>query len=166
MVFSLSALWWRRIRGLWKLLDGRDCLRGNLGLVLKGLAMLSKSLIHFSVERWGCVPSMPLTFWRRCHYLYYLYHILASGQMTGREYRTALQHFLQVELKSQDLRRLGNKPMKRTENVLASINLPSGGCGGFLISIITNKTTVMASTIIISRRLTCLSKWQLLSWWN
>ena len=33
VMFSLSALWWRRIRGLWKLLDGRDWLRGTLGLV-------------------------------------------------------------------------------------------------------------------------------------
>ena len=33
MVFILSALWWRRIRGLWKLPDGRDWLRGKLGLV-------------------------------------------------------------------------------------------------------------------------------------
>ena len=46
MVFSLSALWWRRIRGLWKLPDGRDWLRGNQGLVLMGRAMLSKSLTH------------------------------------------------------------------------------------------------------------------------
>ena len=45
----LSALWWRRIRGLWKLPDGRDWLRGKLGLVLMGGAMLSKSLIQFSV---------------------------------------------------------------------------------------------------------------------
>ena len=57
VAFSLSALWWRRIRGLWKLPDGRDCLRGNLGHVLKGLAMLSKSLIQFSVDGQGCVPS-------------------------------------------------------------------------------------------------------------
>ena len=48
MVFSLSALWWRRIRGLWKLPDGRDWLRGKLGLVLIGRAMLSKFLIQFS----------------------------------------------------------------------------------------------------------------------
>ena len=34
VVFSLSALWWRRKRGLWKLPDGRDWLRGKLGLVL------------------------------------------------------------------------------------------------------------------------------------
>ena len=27
-VFSLSALWWRRIRGLWRLPDGRDWLGG------------------------------------------------------------------------------------------------------------------------------------------
>ena len=53
-VFSLSALWWRRIRGLWKLPDGRDWLRGKLGLVLMGGAMASK----FSVDGQGCVPSL------------------------------------------------------------------------------------------------------------
>ena len=46
----LSALWWIRIRGLWKLPDGRDWLWGNLGLALMGGAMLSKSLIQFSVD--------------------------------------------------------------------------------------------------------------------
>ena len=61
MVFSLSALWWRRIRGLWKLPDGRDWLRGELGLVLMGGAMLSKSLIQFSVDGWSCVPSLLFT---------------------------------------------------------------------------------------------------------
>ena len=30
---------------------------GKLGLVLMGGAMLSKSLIQFSVDGWGCVPS-------------------------------------------------------------------------------------------------------------
>ena len=55
MVFSLSALWWRRISGLWKLPDGRDWLRGKLDLVLMGGAMLSKSLIQFCVEGRGCV---------------------------------------------------------------------------------------------------------------
>ena len=54
MVFSLSALWWRRIRGLWKLPDGRDW-GGKLGLVLMVRAMLSKSLIRFSVDGQGCV---------------------------------------------------------------------------------------------------------------
>ena len=58
MVFSLSVLWWRRIRGLWKLPDGRDWLRGKLGLVLMGGAMLSKSLTQFSVDGWSCVPSL------------------------------------------------------------------------------------------------------------
>ena len=29
-----TALWWRRVRGLWKLPDGIDWLRGKLGLVL------------------------------------------------------------------------------------------------------------------------------------
>ena len=47
-----------RIRGLWKLPDGRDWLCGNLGLALMGGAMLSKSLIQFSVDGQGCVPSL------------------------------------------------------------------------------------------------------------
>ena len=58
MIFILSALWWIRIRGLWKLPDGRDWLRGKLGLVLMGGAMLSKSLIQFSDNGWGCVTSL------------------------------------------------------------------------------------------------------------
>ena len=41
-----------------KLPDGRDWLRGKLGLVLMGGAMLSKSLIQFSVDGQGCVPSL------------------------------------------------------------------------------------------------------------
>ena len=50
-----------RTRGLWKLPDGRDWLRGKLGLVLMGRTMLSKSLIQFSVEGWSCVPSLLFT---------------------------------------------------------------------------------------------------------
>ena len=50
MVFFLSALWWRRIRSLWKLPDVRDWVRGKLGVILMGGAMLSKSLIQFSVD--------------------------------------------------------------------------------------------------------------------
>ena len=61
MVFSLSVLCWRRIRCLWKLPDGRDWLRGKLGLVLMGGAMLSKILIQFSVVGWGCVPFLLFT---------------------------------------------------------------------------------------------------------
>ena len=61
MVFILSALWWKRIRSLWKLPGGRDWLRGKLGLVLMGRAMLSKSLIQFSVDGRGCVPSLLFT---------------------------------------------------------------------------------------------------------
>ena len=45
-------------RGLWKLLNGRDRLWGKLDLVLMGRAMLSKTLIQFSVDGQGCVPSL------------------------------------------------------------------------------------------------------------
>ena len=58
MVFILSVLWWRKIRGLWQFPDGRDWLWGKLGLVLLGGVMASKSLIEFSVEGWGYVPSL------------------------------------------------------------------------------------------------------------
>ena len=51
-------LWWRKRRGLWKLPDGRDWLRGKLGLVLICRAMLSKSLIQLFVNRCGCAPSL------------------------------------------------------------------------------------------------------------
>ena len=56
--FTLSDLWWRRIRGLWKLPDGRDWLKGKLGLVPMVGVMPNKSLIQFSVEGQGCVPSL------------------------------------------------------------------------------------------------------------
>ena len=56
--FHSVCLWWRRIRGSWKFPDGRDWLRGKLGLFLMGGAMLSKSLIQFSVDGQGCVPSL------------------------------------------------------------------------------------------------------------
>ena len=59
--FSLSALWWRRIRGLWMFPDERDWRRGKQGLVLMGRVMLSKSLIQFSVDGWSCVPSLLFT---------------------------------------------------------------------------------------------------------
>ena len=49
------------IKGLWNLLDDRDLLRGKLGLVLMGRAMLSKSLIQFSVDGWSCVLSLLFT---------------------------------------------------------------------------------------------------------
>ena len=58
VVFSLSALWWRRVRGLGKLPDGRDWLRGKLGLLLMRRAMLSKSLVQRSVDGQSCVPSL------------------------------------------------------------------------------------------------------------
>ena len=46
-----------KIRGLWKLPNGRDSQRGKLGLVLMGGAMLSKSLLQFSIKGQGYVLS-------------------------------------------------------------------------------------------------------------
>ena len=52
MVFSLSSLLWKTVRGLWMLPDGRDWLKGKLGLVLMGWAMLSKfnPILRWKVE--------------------------------------------------------------------------------------------------------------------
>ena len=50
-----------RIRGLWKLPDRKDWLPGKLGLVLVSGAILSKSLIQFSVDGWSCVPFLLFT---------------------------------------------------------------------------------------------------------
>ena len=60
MVSILSALRWIRIRGLWKLLDRKDWLWGNLGLALLGGAMLSKSLTQFSVDGGWVLCSLPV----------------------------------------------------------------------------------------------------------
>ena len=45
-------------RCLWKFPDEREWLWGNLGLVLMGRSMLSKSLIQLSVDGQGCVLSL------------------------------------------------------------------------------------------------------------
>ena len=60
VVFILSALCWIKIKGLWKLPDGR-----NLGLVLMGGAMPGKSLIQFSTDGWNCLVCLSLV----CHSL-------------------------------------------------------------------------------------------------
>ena len=56
----LGLLWYWMVC-LGKLPDGRDWLRGKLGLVLMGGAMLSKSLIQFSVDGWSGAPSLLFT---------------------------------------------------------------------------------------------------------
>ena len=56
VILILSALW--MIRGFWKFPVGRQWLWGKQGLVLMVRATLSKSLIQFSVDGWGCVPSL------------------------------------------------------------------------------------------------------------
>ena len=58
VVFILSALWPIRRRTLWNLPDGRDWLWGKLSLVLMGRSVLKKSLIQFSFDGLGCVPSL------------------------------------------------------------------------------------------------------------
>ena len=82
LVFSLSALWWRRIKGLWKLPDGRDCLRGKLDHVLLGKAVLSKSLIQFSFDGWSCVPSLLFTWGQTMLVKKTLYHLSHQGSQT------------------------------------------------------------------------------------
>ena len=47
MIFILSALWWIRIRGLWRLPVGRYWLRRKLDLVLMGGAMLRNFYSNF-----------------------------------------------------------------------------------------------------------------------
>jgi len=47
-----------KVRGFCKLSDGIEWLRGKLSLVLMGGTMLSKSLIQFSVDGQGCIPSL------------------------------------------------------------------------------------------------------------
>jgi len=47
-----------RIRGLWKLPDGTDGLRGKLGLVLMDRTMVNKPLIQFCDNGWGFAASL------------------------------------------------------------------------------------------------------------
>ena len=49
-----------KVKKINKLPDGRDWLRGKLGLVLMGGAMFNKSLIQFSIDGQDCVPSLLL----------------------------------------------------------------------------------------------------------
>ena len=49
----LSALWWRRLRVLCKLPDGRDRWWEKLGLALVGRALLSKALTQLFADVWG-----------------------------------------------------------------------------------------------------------------
>ena len=50
-----------KLRGLCKLLDGRNW--EKLGLALVGRALLSKALIQLSTGGWGCTPSMVVVVW-------------------------------------------------------------------------------------------------------
>ena len=44
----------RRVQAAWWM----GLARGKLGLALVGKDMLSKSLIQFSADEWGCVPAL------------------------------------------------------------------------------------------------------------
>ena len=57
----LSALWWRRLKGLCKLPDRRGWQWEKLGPSVVGRILLSKALIQLSADGWGCTPS--LIFW-------------------------------------------------------------------------------------------------------
>ena len=92
-----------------------------------GRAMLSKSFIQFSVDGRDCVPSQLFTWGQtlveawvaagllrvggaECggacmgpfegghHYLHYLHHSLASGQITGREHSPAHQQKIGLKI--------------------------------------------------------------------
>ena len=54
----LSALWWMRLRGLYKLAEGRDWWWEKLGLALMGRDRLSKTLTQLLADGWGCAPSL------------------------------------------------------------------------------------------------------------
>ena len=59
--FVLSALWWISIRGLETFVEAswwNWLTVGETGSGPDGWAMLNKSLIQFSVDGWGCVPSL------------------------------------------------------------------------------------------------------------
>ena len=58
----LSALCWRRLRGLCKFPDGRDEWWEKLDLALVGRAMFGKVGIQFSIDGWGWAPSL-VVFW-------------------------------------------------------------------------------------------------------
>ena len=62
MIFTLSALWWRRIRGFWKLPVGRDWLRGETGSCSDGWGHAQFS----SVQSLSCVRFFA-TPWIRAH---------------------------------------------------------------------------------------------------
>ena len=60
----LSALWWRRLRVLCKLPDGRARWWEKLGLALVGKALLSKALTQLFADVWGTFPGSILAWGR------------------------------------------------------------------------------------------------------
>ena len=64
----MEASWWER-------------LTGKLGLVLMGGAMLSKSLIQFSVDGWSCVSFLLFTWVNEMVYIKFLAHWLTCNRL-------------------------------------------------------------------------------------
>ena len=54
----LFALWWRMVRGLCKLPNGRDWQWKKLSLVLVGRVLLGKASIQLSADGCSCTPSL------------------------------------------------------------------------------------------------------------
>ena len=65
VVFILSALWWIRIRGLWKIPDRRDWLRGKWVLFWWAgpcsISQFSRSFVSDSVTTWTAVRQASLS---------------------------------------------------------------------------------------------------------
>ena len=89
--FQCVCLWWRRIRNLWKLPGGRDWLRGKLGFILMGGAMLSSVQFSHSVisnslwphglqhTRPPCLSPTPGVYWNSCPLSRWCYPTISSS---------------------------------------------------------------------------------------
>ena len=72
---------------MWKILNGRDWLGGNLGLIMMDGTMLSKSLIQFSADGWGYGPfllfGLRLNYGRGTHSSVLAWRIPGTGEPGG-----------------------------------------------------------------------------------
>ena len=95
----LSALWWRRLRGLYKLPYERDWWWEKPVLALVGRALLSRALIQLSADEWGCTPSL-IVFcprWSSCMYV-----LVTQSCLFATPWTTACQASLSMEFSRQE----------------------------------------------------------------